>query len=112
VTLPEASVLSVTIANGQSLSTAAHIGTGTLVGLDIPTITSAALTFQVSVDGVTYRDALDSGGTEISIGASTGDRWRQAPSTLAGAPYIKVRSGTSGAPVSQGAQRVITLVVA
>lgn len=108
----EAALVPVTIAVGTSLSGGGHIGSATLVGLDVPAITSAALTFQVSIDGTTYREALDSGGTAVSIGATTGNRFFQAPAALAGAPYIKVRSGTSGAPVNQTPAVTITLVVA
>lgn len=107
----DASVVQVTIANGASLSDGAQLGVGRLVAIDLPTITSADLTFQVSIDGVTYREALDSGGTAVSITAGTGNRFWQAPSTLLGAPYLKVRSGTSGSPVAQGAARTISLVV-
>jgi hypothetical protein len=109
--LAEANVLTVTIANGQSLSTAAHIGLGTLVGIQLPTITSAALTFQGSHDGVTYVEVVDSSAAAVSYTASTGAIYIKAPADLAGVPYIKVRSGTSGAPVAQGAARTITLIV-
>lgn len=104
-------VVPVTIANGASLSGAAQVGAGTLVGIVLPTFTSAALTFQVSEDGSTWREALDAAAAAITISATTGDRFFQAPTTLAGAPWIKVRSGTSGSPVTQGADRVINLVV-
>jgi len=103
-------VLQVTIPNGQSLSDAAEIGEGVLVALQVPTLTNAALTFQISHDGVTYQNAFDTAQAEITIPASTGARFIQAPATLSGAPFIKVRSGTSGAPVAQGADRVFQLV--
>ncbi len=104
-------VLTVTIANGTSLSDAAFIGEGVLVGLQVPTIGSAALTFQVSHDGVTYQNLKDTAAAEVTIPASTGAAFFQAPLTLNGAIYVKVRSGTAAAPVNQGADRVITLVV-
>jgi hypothetical protein len=109
--ITEATVLTVTIANGQSLSTAAAIGAGTLIGIQLPTITSAALTFQGSADGVTYVEALDASSAAVTVSASVGTRYIKAPADLAGVPYLKVRSGTSGAPVNQGAARTITLVV-
>jgi hypothetical protein len=105
-------VVTAVIANGQSLSGAAFIGVGRLVGIDWPAFTSAALTFQVSIDGVTYRDALDSASAEIAVTASTGDKYIQAPASLVGAPYLKVRSGTSGSPVAQGAARTLSFIVA
>jgi hypothetical protein len=102
----------VTIANGTSLSGAAAIGSGTVVGLDLPVFTSAGLSFQASADGTTWREVFNSDGTTAtSVGASTGDRLVAAPAALAGAAWLKVRSGTSGAPVNQGADRTISLVV-
>ncbi len=103
----------VTITSGTSLSGGVEIGEGVLVGLDVPAFTSAAITFQVSSDGgTTYRDAYDAAAAEVTCGAATtGNRYIAAPAALNGAWWIKVRSGTSAAPVNQGADRVITLVV-
>ena len=112
MSVAQAAVVQVTIANGASLSGAAAIGSGTVVGLDLPVLTSAALSFQASADGVTYREVFNSDGTTAtSVAASTGDRLVAAPAALAGAAFLKVRSGTSGAPVAQGADRVVNLVV-
>jgi hypothetical protein len=109
--LATANVLTVTIANGQSLSDAAHIGTGELIGIQLPTLTSASLSFQGSSDGVTYVEVVDASANAVAYAASTGAIYIKAPADLAGVPYIKVRSGTSGAPVAQGAARVISLIV-
>lgn len=109
--LTSANVLTVTIANGQSLSSAAEIGIGTLVGIQLPTFTSASLSFQGSADGVTYVEVVDASAQAVAYGASTGAIYIKAPADLAGVPYLKVRSGTSGSPVAQGAARTITLVV-
>ncbi len=101
-----------TIANGAALSDAVVIGVGEIVALDVPTITSAALTFEGSSDGgTTFRDLYDSAQAEVSIAASTGDRYIQAPAALKGVDQIKVRSGTSGTPVNQGAARLIRLIM-
>jgi hypothetical protein len=109
--LANANVLTVTIANGQSLSDAAHIGAGTLVGIQLPAFTSAKLTFQGSADGVTYVDVVDASAAEVEYAASTGAIYIKAPADLVGVPYLKVRSGTSGSPVNQGAARTISLIV-
>jgi hypothetical protein len=109
--LVDANVLQVTIANGASLSGAAHIGSGTLVGIQLPTLTSAALTFQGSFDGTTYVEVVDSTNTAVTFTATTGAIYIKAPADLVGVPYINVRSGTSGAAVAQGAARVISLIV-
>jgi hypothetical protein len=113
-----------TILSGQSLSSQTTGTHGTpaggidaaglnLVGLEMPaTWTVADITFSVSSDGVTFRDAFNPDGSEFKIigpaairfipivGADT-DGWR----------YIKVRSGTSAAPVPQGADRIMGLVL-
>lgn len=110
--LARAPILQVTIVNGASLSGGVEIGAGSLVGLDLPVLTSAGLSFQASADGVTWREVFNADGTTAtSIGASTGDRFVAAPAALVGAAWLKVRSGTSGAPVNQGADRVISVVV-
>lgn len=109
--LTNANVLSVTIANGASLSDAAAIGVGTLVGIQLPTFTSAKLTFQGSFDGVTFVDVVDSSAAAVEYAASTGAVYIKAPADLLGVPYLKVRSGTAGAPVAQGAARTIQLIV-
>jgi hypothetical protein len=109
--LAGANVLTVTIANGASLSGAAEIGAGTLVGIQLPTFTSAALTFQGSADGVTYVEVVDATNTAVTFTATTGALYIKAPADLVGVPYIKVRSGTVGAAVNQGGARTISLVV-
>jgi hypothetical protein len=46
----------VTIANGQSISNAADLQSGHLLGFALPAaFTGATITFQVSVDGLTYQ---------------------------------------------------------
>lgn len=106
-----ASAVTVTIANGASLSDAAVIGAGTVVGIVLPTMTSASLSFQGSADNSTFVEVLDAASAAVAVGASTGARYIQAPADLHGVPYLKVRSGTSGAPTAQGAARTITLIV-
>jgi hypothetical protein len=96
--LANANVLTVTIANGASLSGAAEIGQGTLVGIQLPTLTNASLSFQGSHDGVTYVEVVDASAAAVAYG-------------VAGVPFLKVRSGTSGSPVAQGAARTISLIV-
>jgi hypothetical protein len=109
--LANANVLTATIANGASLSDAIHVGAGTLVGIQLPTITSAALTFQGSHDGTTFAEVVDASGNAVTYQASTGAIYIKAPADLVGVPYVKVRSGTSGAAVAQGAARSISLIV-
>jgi hypothetical protein len=103
---------SAVIASSGNLSGAINLGNTVLAGLILPgTWDAAVLTFQGSIDGSTYADIYD-GTTErslttagvlgkaITLDSSTWMAWR----------YIKIRSGTAGTPVTQTAQRTISLV--
>ena len=120
-----ASYAEVTIANGASLSGVADLTSHRLVGIVIPSAwTAANLTFQgrpkASADVTAHpNDALanvyDQGGAEVTVTVGGASRFiALTPATSAlfdGIGELKVRSGTSGAAVNQGAARVITLVL-
>ena len=101
----------VVIANGQSLSPAVDLGDRALVGILISAAwTAAGLTFQVSPDGVTYGNMKDAA-AEVAVAALTaGDYVQLDPLKFMGARFIKIRSGTAGTPVVQGADRTLRLV--
>lgn len=104
----------VVITNGTSLSSAGSFDAGRVVAIELPTIDSAALSFQVSYDGTNYRELFNSDGTTATpVAATTGNRIVAAPAALqdAGAVNVKVRSGTSGSAVNQTADRTINLFV-
>lgn len=109
--LAEVEQKTATIAAAASLSDAIVVGDGEVVGLSVPALDAAALTFQASADGTTYRDLYDSAQVEVSLASSTGGRFIQAPAALKGAAYLKIRSGTSAVPVNQTAQRLIAVVI-
>lgn len=107
-----------TIANGASLSGAFYVGAGELVAVDMPAAwTAAALTFQASVDGVTFQDLYDEAGNEVTVAVqpsqhvAIGEGGGARAEHFRGAPYMKVRSGPAGAAVAQGAARVLTFTV-
>jgi hypothetical protein len=113
-------VKKVTIANGASLSDAVDMSGLQLVAIQMPSgWTTANLTFQagviVSQDGkntITYGNVLDDGGTEVVVTAAANSFITIRPTVAAalrGIKSLKVRSGTSGTPVSQAAARIITL---
>ena len=107
--------VNVVIANGASLSATVALGSGVrqLVGIQMPAAwTAASLTFAVSSDDATfvplYWDGSEytvaaAGGAAASLGVSL------EPSAFASWPFVRIRSGTVGTPVNQGAER--TLVV-
>lgn len=72
--------------------------------------TAAELTFQVSADGITYGDLYEADATEVSVMAAASRYIRLEPSAWAVIRYLKVRSGTSAAPVNQAAQRTFTFL--
>ncbi len=104
------SVLTATIANGESLSDALDLKGYGLTGFQMPTSwTTANLTFQVSVDGTTYQNLYDDLGNEVTVTAAASRFIRVDPALFVGFEKIKVRSGTSGSAVNQAAARSIVV---
>ena len=101
------------IAAGASLSAAVSIGAGLLVGILVPSgWTAASLTFQTSVDGVNWFDVYDDLSNELTVTvASTGGCYILFdPDEWLGVNMLRVRSGTTAAPVNQVGAAAITLV--
>lgn len=107
--------LSAFIANGASLSGVVPILGRAIVGILLPaTWTAAAITFSASPDDITYGDLYDDGGTEVTIASASVVAGRFITNAtilekLASARYVKIRSGTTGTPVNQGAARTLIL---
>jgi hypothetical protein len=107
-------ILTATIPNGASVTGTIDCNSRAILGFVAPAAwTAAALNAEVSVDGVTWSTAAyDSAGAAVgswsSITAGAGYAfdlngmipWR----------YIRLRSGTSGVPVAQGADRVFSVI--
>ena len=106
------SSVSVTIGNGTSLSPAIDLDRCSLVGLQLPSgWTAAAITFQASGDdGATYADLYDES-AEVNLSSPAASRYLiLSPAKFAGIRFLKIRSGTSGSPVNQGADRSILVM--
>jgi hypothetical protein len=108
----------VAIASGASLSASFAVGAGSLVALEIPAgWTPAVVTFQASVDNVTFFELYDDAGNEIKLTVASGSHVAIGEGTLAkaehfrGAPYLKLRSGTAVLPVEQINAMSITAVI-
>lgn len=103
----------ISIATSQSLSTAIDLGDRGLCAIIMPTSWDAAnLTFQASSDiAGTYQNVYDSTGTELSVTAAAARHIVLTPASFAGMRFIKVRSGTSGTPVTQTAARTLVPLV-
>lgn len=102
-----------TIANGQSLSSEVDLGGAMVYLLSMPdAFTGTKITFQVSrTSGGTFKD-LYSGGVEVSNNVVAGkmESLDQVAGPLYGARYIKIRSGTSGSPTAEAAERTFYLI--
>jgi hypothetical protein len=103
-----------TITAGTALTQGALPGDHVVVGLKMPPAWDAAsLTFQVSIDaGVTWSDLYDESGAEVSLtpAAPAGKYLQISPDPFGGIECLKIRSGTSAAPVNQTANRTLILV--
>lgn len=109
-------VVSVPIAAGASgLSGVVRLGGKTLVGIVIPsTWVTAGLSFQASHDdGTTFGELLDETATAKSVSSITGGAYTVIavdPTKWRGIWCLKVRSGTSGAPVNQTGNPTLLLL--
>lgn len=105
----------VTIANGTSLSSVIDIRGAKGGSIRMPAAwTAAAINFASAGDpdgtDATFLPVTDNGGTELTMTVAA-DKVVQIPQALflAGVSFIKLRSGTSGAPVNQGAERTLCI---
>lgn len=105
------------IANGASLSAAVELEGFVIFAIALPAVwTAAAMTFQSSLDGVTWGDVFDDAGAEVTIAAGTIVAGRFLVNStilekLAGLSKLRVRSGISGAAVAQVAARDIIIIL-
>lgn len=110
--------VAVTIANGAALSSAGNLtayvqqGKTRTVGLLMPAAwTAANITLQASENGSTFYNVW-SGGSEYTLTNTDASQYVVIPANdLIGANYLKVRSGTSGSPVNQGAARTLQILL-
>lgn len=107
----ESRVETATIANGESLSGAIGLGLERVYAIQMPSAwTAGNLTFQASYDNSTFADVYQDDGTELTVTAAASRFIVLDPVQFLGIRAIKVRSGTSGSPVNQGAARSLQLV--
>lgn len=113
-------VVPVLIANGTSLSAEIQTNAKRLIGIRMSAAwTAAAITFEALIDdpaglpaAPVFGVVVDSAGAAITLATPTAATYMALPDTLAlvALGRIKVRSGTFGAPVNQGADRNLELV--
>ena len=101
-----------TIAESGNLSDAVILGGALMAALVFPAAWDTAdLTLQASHDGTNFANVYDSAGTEVTIKAAASRYVTLSPADFAGMQAIKLRSGTSGTPITQTAARGITVVI-
>lgn len=104
--------MTVTVTNGGTISEAAALRGMRLTGIVMPASwTAANITFQGSVDGSTFNDLYDDSGAEVTVVAAASRMIRLVPAEWARVKDIKLRSGTAAATVTQGGDRVLTLML-
>ena len=105
----------VVIAQNQAISGEIDIGGWTLVGIWVPAAwITAGISFQGSIDGITFGELVDQTNTAIAVSSITGGAAvfvALDPAKFRALRAIKVRSGTSGAPVNQTASGGVTLTL-
>lgn len=111
--------LSCTIDNGGSLSSVAQPASAPMASLSDMAVyailmpaawTAANLTIQVSNDGTNYYNVYDAAGLEVVIIPDASRYILIPPSAFICGKFIKLRSGTAGTPVNQGAERTIQIL--
>ena len=106
-------ILPVVVRLGESITDAIALGLLHLSAIVIPTSwTPANLTFQSSVDGVTWGDVYDGAGNEYKLNVqANGSYILLDSSAFYTMNYVKIRSGTTATPVPQTAERSLQLVI-
>jgi hypothetical protein len=100
------SVLNTIIPASESLSDPIDCSGGNAVRITFPTTwTGANLTFQISTDGNGYNDLVDTDGREVMMTVVPGAAMHISAEWSYFWNFIKIRSGSSKAPVIQKEQR-------
>lgn len=112
-------VMQFQILSGQSLSNQVYCGDADLVGIIMDSAwTAASITFQSGVplpnangdsqSAPTFNNLFNQAGSEVTITTPAASEQISIPAdSINGSVWIKVRSGTSASPVTQGATRTM-----
>ena len=115
--VPVPTTLPATIANGASLSGAIDLSVSTLRSVRpcavlVDNWDAADMSFQVSPNGTTWYDVYSQNGDELTISIEAGQAVILTPADFIGFAWLKVRSGTSDAPVNQSPAVAVTVFCA
>ena len=94
----------------QSQSGNIAVGNTILDTLLVPTgWTAANITLLGSINGTTFFPVHDAAGVEVTLTAAADRIVRFPPDFRLGFPYLRIRSGTTAAPVNQAAARTVEI---
>lgn len=98
-----------TIAKGQTVSDVVDISAGELVGLYVPALDNAALTFKVGPDANTLAPLEDKDGNPVTVAASTGLISLESDfmAKLAAYPFVEITAGAAQATAIRVLQFVL-----
>jgi len=110
--LVELQSLAVVIESGKNITDAFTLPQGTYPAAIVTpsSWTAADLTFQGKA-GIVYRNLFDDDGNEITVTAAASRMIILPPDLFRTVNIMKIRSGTSGTPVNQAADRTLTLIL-
>ncbi|TBW32616.1 hypothetical protein EYW49_22010 [Siculibacillus lacustris] len=104
--------VSVAILNGNSLSGPIDLAGGRLARIVLPSaLDGTTVTFRTSYDGATFGNLYDESGNEVAYIVAASRSVRVPLVDWLGVAWLEIRTGTSGAPVVQSADRALTLVM-
>jgi hypothetical protein len=90
------------IKRGESLSDGGNCNAGSILRITVPQeFTGDSLTFQVSTDGKFYNDLHLANGDEVTVNVKPDTSIVLEEAWVRFIPFIKFRSGTRDAPVTQ-----------
>lgn len=108
----QTSTLEVAIGAAASLSAEIHLAGQRLFAIVVPAGWDAAdITFQGAVSGGTFFDVYDEDDAEVVVEAAASRYILLNPAKFIGLQRLKIRSGTTGAPVNQTDAVTLALVL-
>jgi hypothetical protein len=112
VSVGQITAVTATIDINQSISADIDLGLMRLGRIAMPgTWVAADLTFQTSHNGADWNNLYDKDGAEYTVKAAASRSMLIPLSDMLSVRYLRIRSGTSAAPVNQTASRTLTLVL-
>lgn len=105
------STVTAVIPGTGSVSAGVQLANQGLIGLYFPgNFANASLSFLVSLDNTTWLTLVDPFGNEVAIPSQASQQVGLDPDDFLGYTYIKVRSGTSGSPITQPSDAAVSLI--